>query len=488
MTAIPTENYTPPGVYVSEQSNPISASSGLPLSRLTLIGRGQGAQRTTEGIALREEPRVLAQKGIVQSSIVVTAVSDDQVVPEDDYVLDRLEGPQGGQDYSISIAGVSGGGTPAGTQVWVTYEFVPVGYDQPRLFTSPADVSAVYGPALTVGGDPTSQEYNPVNSPLTLAAEIAFSNGAGEILIVPLGTTAQSDSAMVRSALQDAYTKVETNYSANIVVPLTDGLDPSDAALVAGDLKGHLSTASAAGYFRVGVYGPPLTLEGSPAQVANAASSGRIILAYASPEGMLYRNSADGSRLTLGHQYLAAAYGGIMAANAVQQSLTRRQVSGFLDVAGTLTRVQKDSYAAAGVALTEKDRSGRLIIRHGTSTDRSDLVRSEPSVVRARDVMVTMIQNALDVSSIIGSPMDQDSALSVKSVVAGVLEFVQTNGTIVEYHSLQVRVQSLNPSTIEVRFSYKPSFPLNYILVSFAIDLSTGENDLADYAGGAYSV
>lgn len=487
MTAIPNENYSPPGVYVSEQSNPITASTGLPLSRLTLIGRGQGAQQTTESISLTEEPRVLAQKGITESSIVVTAVSDDQVVPESDYVLTRLDG-SGGQDYTYSITVVSGGGTPDGTQVWVSYEFVPVGYDEPRLFTSPADVSAVYGPALTVGGDSSAPGYNPVNSPLTLAAEIAFANGAGEILIVPLSTTAQSESATVRSAIQDAYTEVETNYSANIIVPLTDGLDSSDAALAASDLKGHLSTASTAGYFRVGVYGPPLTLDGSPAQVAQAASSGRIILAYAAPEGMLYRNSTDGSRVLLGHQYLAAAYGGIMAGNAVQQSLTRRQVSGFMDVSGTLTRVQKDTYAAAGVALTERDRAGRLIVRHGTSTDRGDLVRSEPSVIRARDVMVTMIQNALDVSSIIGSPMDQDSALSVKSVVAGVLEFVQTNGTIVDYHSLQVRVQSLNPSTIEVRFSYKPSFPLNYILVSFAIDLSTGENDLADYAGGAYTV
>lgn len=28
------------------------------------------------------------------------------------------------------------------------------------------------------------------------------------------------------------------------------------------------------------------------------------------------------------------------------------------------------------------------------------------------------------------------------------------------------------PSVIEVRFAYKPSFPLNYITVTFSVDLS----------------
>lgn len=43
---------------------------------------------------------------------------------------------------------------------------------------------------------------------------------------------------------------------------------------------------------------------------------------------------------------------------------------------------------------------------------------------------------------------------------------------------------SLNPSVIEVRFGYRPSFPLNYIMVNFAIDLNTGQTDGLDETTG----
>lgn len=89
--------------------------------------------------------------------------------------------------------------------------------------------------------------------------------------------------------------------------------------------------------------------------------------------------------------------------------------------------------------------------------------------------MVSMIQTGLDTSDLIGSAMDENSTMSVKSVIAGVLEYVKGEGVIVDYRSLQARVQSLNPSVIEVRFGYRPSFPLNYIMVTFAIDLSSGD-------------
>ena len=71
----------------------------------------------------------------------------------------------------------------------------------------------------------------------------------------------------------------------------------------------------------------------------------------------------------------------------------------------------------------------------------------------------------------------------VKGIVTGILETAKTEGIIRDYPILQVRQQSLpggNPTAIEVQFAWQPFLPLNYILVTFAIDLSTGEVAVTD--------
>lgn len=480
-----TSGYQPPGVYIGEQSTSIPTATGLPPTRLVLIGRGQGGTKTTEQVALAEAGTRLAVKGIIESTITVTAVSDDSTVAETEYTLSKIEVSEKPQDYFYEIYRVpSSETTPEGTVVWVTYESVSVDYFSVRTFTNPTDISNIYGPALSGPGDVTDPTYEPINSPLTLASEIAFANGAAEVMLVPLNTDAAANSNNVVSAIKEAYSKISSNYSASVIVPLTDGLSDSDAIVAAADLRGHLASSSNAGYYRVGIFGQPIESTSNPAELVGSGgvSYERLIVAYASPEGMTYRTQSPGSndRLMVGHQYLAAAYGGRMASLPVQQSLTRQRVAGFAGIGTAPSVTQKNSWAAAGVALTEVDRQGRVIVRHGTSTDRSNLVSSEPSLVRARDVMVSLIQSGLDNSDLIGSAMTEDSPLSVKSVVSGVLEYCQANGTFVGYRDLQSRIAATQPSIIEVRFSYRPSFPLNYIMVTFSVDLSTGDAELTE--------
>lgn len=466
------QGYAPPGVYIAEQSDPISIATGLPPARLTILGRGQGALTASEQIMLSDDGVTLAVKGVSVDSIEVRAVSDNSVIQSTQYSAAEEEVSEAERDYYVRITRASGASVPNNTTVWVSYTYLPVGYNLPRLFDTPADVAAMYGPGL--GSDGT------VNSPLTLAAELAFANGAGQVVAVPVTVADGATSQQVRTALQEAYAGISADYASTVVVPLTDGLSASDVVTAGADLRSHLNTMSGAGYYRVGIFGAPLGYTSSPADLISTGglASGRLMLAYASEQGMVYRSNVDGARLNLGHQYLAAALGGRLVSLPVAESLTRKQVTGFQDVGGSLNVTTKNAYAAAGVMLVEKDRQNRLIVRHGTSTDRSNLVASEPSLVRARDVMVGMIQNGLDTSQLIGSAMDENSPMSVKAVVSGVLEYVKTERVIVDYSDLQVRTKTLNPSVIEVRFKYKPSFPLNYILVNFAIDLSSGESDL----------
>lgn len=466
------QGYAPPGVYIAEQSQPITTATGLPPARLTLLGRGQGAQEASEQVMLTESGVRLASKGINEGSVTVKAVSDDSDIAPTEFALEQEVQSEAESDYYYRLSRVTGSDVPDGTMVWVNYTFTPVGYNVPRVFSTPSDVASMYGPPLAGQG-----AEDPINSPISLAAELAFMNGAAEVVIVPVEVAAGAASAQTRTALQAAYDKIGGDYSSSVIVPITDGLDAADAVSAAADLRTHVSQMSASGYYRVGIYGAPLSVESSPAEIVSTGglSSSRLMLAYASENGLVYRSNTDGSRINLGHQYLAAALGGRMVSLPVARSLTRQVVTGFQDIGGTLSVTTKNAYAAAGILLVEKNRMGRLIVRHGTSTDRSNLAASEPSVTRARDVMVSMIQTGLDTSDLIGSAMDENSTMSVKSVIAGVLEYVKGEGVIVDYRSLQARVQSLNPSVIEVRFGYRPSFPLNYIMVTFAIDLSSGD-------------
>src|SRR5690606_25671353 len=117
----------------------------------------------------------LAAKGILEASVEVRAVSDDSVVAPTEYVLDKVEVSTKENDFYYRLSRVGESDLPEGTAVWVAYDFVPVDYDAVRIFDNAADVARIYGAALD-----TTNETDPINSPLTLAAQIAFANGVRE--------------------------------------------------------------------------------------------------------------------------------------------------------------------------------------------------------------------------------------------------------------------------------------------------------------------
>jgi hypothetical protein len=60
-------------------------------------------------------------------------------------------------------------------------------------------------------------------------------------------------------------------------------------------------------------------------------------------------------------------------------------------------------------------------------------------------------------------------------VVAGALEAAVDSGIIYAYNDLKARQLTSDPSVIEVKFQYRPSYPLNYIVIKFSINTETGE-------------
>lgn len=476
-------NYSPPGVYIDETASTVISTTGIPPTLVAIVGPSQGFQTNTEQVVLSDTSVRLSKQGIDTDSAVVTVANTGVSVPAADYSLTpTVPGAGGTQDYYVDMLAAADPTTPVGTVVFITYNYTDPTYFDPKHFDSYEDVKDAYGePLNTAVADPSDVDYQYVVSPLSLAAMLAFQNGATELWLgaaaPPTGDTDAALSTSRRSNLAAAYTKLATNAQITVIVALTDGIGTADAGGALTDLKTALTTAANDDYFRFGVTGFDPDVDTAPDTLLNTAgaASKRMMLAYASPSGLLMYSGTGNATFPIGHQYLAAAYAGRMAALPVQEALTKQVMAGFSGVAGTpLSNSLKNQYAAAGVAISEIDRFSRLVVRHGVTTDPTNVNTREAAVVRAKDAMVTALQDGMDTSGLIGSPINDDLLLSVKSAVSGILDTATADDVIVSYTGLAVRQTSIDPSVVEVKFAYRPAYPLNYIVISFSIDMTTG--------------
>lgn len=480
-------SYVKPGVYVDAGATPTIATVGVAPTVVCLIGNGIGYHTNTEtGSFASSASVVLNQKGIDPSSIVVKGfVTDPNVAGQSipytfaltsDYTV--ATDTSGGADNSVTTItkAASGSKIEAGyPQVTVSYRYTDGDYHSLHLFTDFTSFTDTYGPAL----DPTT---GAIASPLTLAAEVAIQNGVNQLYAIALnpasGTAAQQFAAAY--ALLSAQ-----NASANVIVPLWDGV--TDGAQIAGmlaTLNAALQADANRGTLRIACVGLDQGYTGTPTNagaLASGISSNRIVMAY--PDAMNYFNGVTNSTVVVDGIYLAAAYAGILAAQGPEMPLTAKVVQGFSGIptatATTLTETNKDILAVSGVSVIEPDRSSRLRVRHGLTTNfDGGVLTREISLVRAQDALYNLLQTGMENSGLIGIPIGANTALQVKSIVAGQLETAKSSQIIEDYNSLQVREQSPpsgDPTVIEVMFAYKPMWPLNYILVNFTVDTTTGD-------------
>jgi hypothetical protein len=457
--------YSPPGTYISEQQSPLAGITSITPEVVAIVGPSRGFRTAVEAIVLTGTTATgLANGGVDNSSVVVSSLAGVQYDLTTDYTVATVSGV-------TQITRVTDGAIESGEAVRVAYEFTDDDYFAPLEVLDYDDVKDAYG-----------EPYNPTTgailSPLSFAAQLAFQNGANRLVLV--ATDSSSPTLVTRAELTDAYDLLQRP-DIGFVVPLPAGMTgtseaPGDIINVGSDLGTHVDTASADGMFRIGMYGAPLGSTVDPATIAGGVANRRVVVAH--PAKMNYYNGHANQTIEVDGFYLAAAMAGRAASLPVQMPLTRKRISGFSgipsSVLASMTKSAKDAWATSGVALVELDRRNALVIRHGVTTDPSNVLTREMSVVRARDLMVIRIQDTLDNSQLIGSPILEDTPLQVKSVVAGVLESLLGEQAIVEYTELKARIASVDPSVIQVKFEYRPAYPLNYVLVTFSVNLTEG--------------
>jgi hypothetical protein len=478
--------YQPPGVYFTEEETPLVAALGPLPTAVVLVGPSVGYRTFTELVTLSGTTDVrLTKLGIDQGSIVVMSLDGlTTYVDTVDYNLTEGAGEDASllttQDNTTDIARDGGGAIADPETVRVSYQYTDAAYFQPLTVSDFDRVKEAYG-------QPFDTQTGEILSPLSMAAKFAFDNGAARLVLVASEGT---PSAVTRTQLTDAYEQIESLYDVAIVVPLPVGITgtdmaPGDVINVGTDLKTHVEGLSGDGYFRVGIVGYEKTVTVDPEDISGGINSSRVMFAY--PNKMNYYNGFSNTVIEVSGYYLAAAYAGRFASLPSQQALTKKDIRGFsgipADVFATMTQANKNLWSSSGVSVVEINRQNRLVNRHGVATDPSNVLTREFSLTRAKDEMVRLLTDMLDNSGLIGSPITANTPVQVRSVVQGGLESLVKAGTINGYREIKVRQQlgeeGGDPTVMEVKFLYSPAYPLNYVLVTFAIDTTTGATTFA---------
>lgn len=362
------------------------------------------------------------------------------------------------------LADVSGGDVVASSEMVMVSGFATdANQYAAELMTDLDNVKDKYGLPTTYYNGTTR-----VNSPITLAAQLAFANGARQVYTIAINPNA-SDKV---TAFQEAIAKVADIDEVNVMVPLTAQLDMADSTVVFSTAIEFVNAQASLGklmrtYLAYdGVYSTPSVNDYS----ALAETVADIRVSVVAPSR--FKLSTPTGAISVGGPYAAVAVAGLQSSFDAQEPLTRKTIEPTLlfsvdEKIGVRDMVTMQS---KGVLVLFNDRTRRVTVRHGLTTDMTNSYSREISVVTARDRLRDLIYDTLQTAGLLGSPITSTTPDRVVANVTGALESGKRVGLIFDYGDIKYRIPNNNPSAIEIRFAYRPTMPLNYVLIQFSVD------------------
>ncbi len=441
----------------------------LQLNQFVAVAIGNSA----EDIVVKTAPGSFSNEAVVYDPATLTTDEEDYFVT--------------GTGASLKVARAQGSTTIGGQNdklvVRVSYQATPANYFEPTRCFSQSDVEDKFGPAFDSQGN--------ILTPVAVGSLFAFQNGSSNVVVAPIFSETNDVRGPSDGSLgdwQDTLTGLRTINDISIIVPITSSGDlatPFSDSLSLGiflAVQNHIHYMQVQeAKFIMALFGEDST-SGSLASRsvlqdhADALSSGsqaeEIVLFN---EGAFtYGNPVTGLTSDIGGQYYAAAAAGTLCRYSVQTPLTGKRVNGFTSIKGRAkSEAQKDEDAQFGLCVVETKR-GRLQVRHGITTAQDTRAHQEISVVRARNWMLANIVAAFEDQAVGRLVLDENAGFLVYLLLSGELELLIQQGAIKNYENIQVRPDPLDPTGLNVQFSYTPVFPLNHINISFSINANSG--------------
>lgn len=360
----------------------------------------------------------------------------------------------------ISANQVAPYGIESGDTVTVQYNYTDTNYWEPTIFSDFNDITDKYGEAFTATGT--------INSPASFAAKLAILNGAGNVIIAAI----PSGGAGTDSNWEDALLKLEDDMDGNVLVPITG------RTTVHSLVSAHITKMKQRNIWKSAILG----MDGSGTATvlpetlrATAKSYNNQDLCLVSPSKFTYFNSYLNTEVPIGGQYAAACLAGMHGSRTLAESLTRKQLAGLSSVGEIRTMVGKNQDAQAGLVVIEQIPStGSIRIRHEITTAPSDINTREYPVTLQRNNMINIVTQEID-RTIIGQIFADASAPSkVSTRVGQILDNLVNTGNLGSYTGLSAKVNAADPTVVDVRWQYKPVYTVQYIQISFGINLTSG--------------
>lgn len=356
----------------------------------------------------------------------------------------------------------SNAGIQEGQFVQVSYRYTAPDYHAVHALYDYDDVRERYGEPFDANGN--------IQSEITLAAKFAFMNGASTVLTCAIDTETYPSPSQ---AYEEALKLFRDEDQIAIVVPGTgeDWIYPL--------VKSHVNLQSNNKYERraiLGIDGSANSVETSIRQSYAETLSDRRV-AMVSPSRFKYYAPELSDNVILGGQFMAAAVAGKSVSQIAAMPLTRKTILGFDGPAENPMQREgeKDLETQSGLMVIEKTRRNQVQVRHGVTTDFTDLLTREWSIIGQQDVMVYRVRDYLDADGLIGMPIYDTTLIQVKASAESALQSLIRDQIIVGYQNLKVRQIATLPDVIEVRYEWKPAYPLNYIVVRYSVAVMTGD-------------
>jgi len=302
---------------------------------------------------------------------------------------------------------------------------------------------------------------------LSLAASLAFSNGAIAVALAQVLRDAQGIDASPQAYLEVLRTLESpipnTNIKPSIVCALTTKRDIINEIRLHCEKMSTIRNKSE----RTAVFGFPVgTTPEQAQQFARAQKSERLVGVY--PDGAiigLLDQFGNVSEAVVDGSFLAAAYAGL-AVNPtfdVATPLTHKTLTGFRRLVRSLDAVTMNQTAIAGVTILE-DLAPNLLIRQAMTTNPQNVLTREPTVVYIKDYVQEQVRNTLD--PFIGIKFLPTVIQDVESSIDNLLNKLVNLQIITAFQGTSAIADEFDPSILRVETFYSPVLPLNWIVVN----------------------
>ena len=353
-----------------------------------------------------------------------------------------------------------GGEEPTvGDVYYATYVYTKESFNT-AYFTKMASIEQAYG---SISSD----------NPVTLAAFLCSLNGAVLMGIKQVPKASGSNLASLTD-YKAAITSLEGvqpgQINPDIIIPLRgDSTDLYSILKKSNEIQSSIRYKSE----RTSIVGMSSGSDPKAVQaLAQTLGSDRMRVVY--PDTAIIRLTDAFNKTTEevvdGTMLAAALAGSVVSPNVdVATPWTGKNLVGFVQLGRLLDAVEMNQTAQRGVTVIE-ERPPFMRVRHGLTTDMSNILRKTPTVRMIADEVQRQSRNTL--ANFIGVKFLPGILSQVEGRLAMMLKALVTQQIIAAYSGVKAVVSADDPTVAEVEAFYQPVFPLLYIVLTFHLRAS----------------